>query len=156
MAKIRSVSMLEKAAKKFAEAAAGCRLAHQPVNLAGNPDYANKAKKVAVFIHGCFWHQPCPNRCCKIPRNNAAFWKAKFERNAARHCEVERELKAAGFKIVVVWECSIVGMRRAARLRLIPQHDAAKLPTCARSRRRTRTGRGGSAGGTSTRTTRAR
>jgi len=107
MARIGSVSMMEIAAGDLARAVAGCRLRHQPAGIHGRPDYANKARKVAVFVHGCYWHQPCPLNCSKPPVSNVPFWTRKFDRNRARHQEVAAVLQASGWRVLVLWEHEI-------------------------------------------------
>lgn len=104
MSKIRSVSMIELVARPYAETVVGVRLRGQPQNLIGNPDYANKTKKVAVFLHGCFWHQPCPLGCAGMPKSRQEFWEKKFRRNAERHNEVEAALQGLGYSVVTIWE----------------------------------------------------
>lgn len=71
--------------------------------LAGSPDFVYCRKKIAVFVHGCFWHR-CP--ICKIPlpKTHRAFWKSKFERNVQRDKLVKRKLRSIGWKHIVVWE----------------------------------------------------
>ena len=75
----------------------------------GKPDFVFRAAKVAVFVDGCFWHG-CP-RHATMPRNNRAFWKAKFARNAARDREVTRTLRKAGWRVLRVWECALTRKR---------------------------------------------
>lgn len=104
MSRIRSVSAVERRAKALAEFRAGCRLTHQPKGVHGRPDYASKKMKVALFMHGCFWHQPCPLGCSRAPKSNAAFWERKFARNRARHEEVVGRLVADGWKVITIWE----------------------------------------------------
>ena len=58
--------------------------------------------KTAVFVDGCFWHG-CPSHGTK-PKTNAAFWRKKIQRNQARDKEVNRLLRAKGWKVVRVWE----------------------------------------------------
>lgn len=58
--------------------------------------------KVAVFVDGCFWHG-CP-RHGVVPKNNSEWWRAKLEANSARDRRVERELEAAGWQWIRVWE----------------------------------------------------
>ena len=102
MSRIRSVSGAERRAASLCAARAGCRLRHQPKGVEGRPDYANKARKVAVFFHGCFWHS-CP-RHGTLPRTNRAFWRRKFQGNARRHRRAVRRLRAAGWRVITVWE----------------------------------------------------
>lgn len=65
-----------------------------PKDVPGRPDVSFPGKKLAVFVHGCFWHQ-CPH--CEgrkaYPRSNQEFWNKKFAENAARvyrNCEASR------------------------------------------------------------------
>ena len=123
MARIKSVSALEKASYQVAYKRAGCLLRHQPKGIFGKPDYANKTQKIAVFIHGCWWHV-CPSHF-KLPKTNTAFWLAKFRRNVARHKEVDKTLRAAGWTVFVIWEHEVRKMRR---LRPVSGHFDAFAP----------------------------
>ena len=105
MSRIRSVSKLELQAKDFLLSLDWKRLRHQPKGIYGNPDFANKAKKIAVFIHGCFFHG-CKEHF-KLPKSNSAFWKKKIQRNWDRHFFVEQRLKEEGWKVMVFWEHEI-------------------------------------------------
>jgi DNA mismatch endonuclease (patch repair protein) len=58
--------------------------------------------KVAVFVDGCFWHG-CPTHMT-WPVANAAWWREKIERNAARDRETDQLLTDAGWGVVRVWE----------------------------------------------------
>jgi DNA mismatch endonuclease, patch repair protein len=74
-------------------------------DLPGSPDFANKSRKWAVFVNGCFWHRHrgCPR--ATIPTNNREFWLDKFARNRRRDAEAIRSLRRQGYKVVVLWEC---------------------------------------------------
>jgi DNA mismatch endonuclease (patch repair protein) len=71
----------------------------------GTPDVAWVGRRVAVFVHGCFWHG-CP-RCHdgRLPATNRAFWQAKIERNRERHAAQSEALGAIGVRVVTIWEC---------------------------------------------------
>jgi DNA mismatch endonuclease, patch repair protein len=58
--------------------------------------------RVAVFVHGCFWHG-CPDHAT-WPRTNEEFWRRKIERNRTRDKETEAELSAKDWLCVTVWE----------------------------------------------------
>ncbi|GEM_PF-1171314 len=75
--------------------------------LPGRPDVAFGKAKLAVFVHGCYWHQ-CP-RCTRnrSPKTNAAYWQAKFDGNAARDARNLAALHDAGWRTLVVWECEL-------------------------------------------------
>lgn len=87
--------------------------------LPGSPDFANARRRFAIFVNGCFWHRHtgCPR--ATLPKNNRAFWEAKFAANRARDARAVRALRRRGFRVLVVWECEVaeVGARLARRLR---------------------------------------
>jgi DNA mismatch endonuclease (patch repair protein) len=74
-------------------------------DLPGKPDFAFHGEKVAVFVDGCFWHG-CP-RCYRAPATNAEFWINKIESNKCRDRRVSRMLRASGWSVVRVRECSL-------------------------------------------------
>lgn len=73
--------------------------------LPGSPDLANKAKRWAIFVHGCFWHRH--EGCAKatMPKRNAQFWREKFKANRERDARKIGELRRAKYKVVVIWQC---------------------------------------------------
>lgn len=72
----------------------------------GKPDIAFPARKLAVFVNGCFWHR-CPKCELKLPKNNREFWKKKFDRNVERDGEKLAALREAGWRVIVIWECDL-------------------------------------------------
>src|SRR5438874_11085582 len=60
-------------------------------DVPGRPDIAFRRQKVAIFVHGCFWHR-CPYCDLGLPKSNRAFWIRKFRRNRARVGRKRREL----------------------------------------------------------------
>ena len=69
------------------------------------PDIVLVSRKVAVFVHGCYFHQ---HKGCKLAysdRNYTQKWVEKFEANRQRDSRVEDELLSKGWRIAVVWEC---------------------------------------------------
>lgn len=82
----------------------GYRLNHK--RTPGRPDIVFVSKKIAVFVHGCFWHR-CPYCNYKLPQSNQEFWKTKFDRNIERDRQKTFELRKQGWKVVVIWECKI-------------------------------------------------
>ena len=74
--------------------------------LPGRPDIAFPSRKIAIFVHGCYWHH-CPRCCLKIPQNNHDFWMRKFEANVARDLKNIETLESTGWRVLVFWECEI-------------------------------------------------
>jgi DNA mismatch endonuclease (patch repair protein) len=74
--------------------------------LPGRPDLVFSAKKVAVFIDGCFWHG-CPEHGEK-PQSNKKFWRTKLEGNRKRDIRTTALLTAEGWEVVRIWEHEIL------------------------------------------------
>jgi len=49
--------------------------------LPGSPDFADRSRKWAVFVHGCFWHRHTGCRRATTPKANRDFWLEKFQAN---------------------------------------------------------------------------
>lgn len=72
----------------------------------GRPDITFVGRKVAVFVHGCFWHG-CPHCQPRRPKTHAGFWNAKLDRNSERDAEKVRALQQAGWTVFTLWECRV-------------------------------------------------
>jgi DNA mismatch endonuclease (patch repair protein) len=72
----------------------------------GRPDIAFPRKRMAIFVHGCFWHR-CLVCNYPLPKHNTQFWRDKFEKNVARDESKKNELTKLGWLVVTVWECEI-------------------------------------------------
>jgi DNA mismatch endonuclease (patch repair protein) len=66
------------------------------------PDIAFTARRVAVFVDGCFWHA-CPEHGSK-PRANDWYWTPKLARNVERDRVADETLASAGWQVVRIWE----------------------------------------------------
>jgi DNA mismatch endonuclease Vsr len=75
--------------------------------LPGRPDVVFPSRRVAVFVHGCFWHQHPGCRYAYHPGSNVAFWAAKLDSNVRRDARQVAALEEAGWCVLVVWECEI-------------------------------------------------
>jgi DNA mismatch endonuclease (patch repair protein) len=76
-------------------------------DLPGSPDLAFMGRKVAIFMHGCFWHGHDCRRGARQPKANADYWTAKIGRNRARDAASLAALEALGWQAVVIWECDL-------------------------------------------------
>ena len=82
--------------------AAGIRGWRRHLPLPGKPDFVFRAERLAVFVDGCFWHG-CA-RCYRRPGSNRSYWDAKVNRNRLRDVAVTKELRAAGWRVLRIWE----------------------------------------------------
>ena len=85
--------------------ASGYRLNRR--DIAGSPDIAFIGRKIAIFMHGCFWHGHDCKRGARTPKDNRAYWVAKIARNKARDEETLARLAREGWRTLVVWECDL-------------------------------------------------
>lgn len=76
-------------------------------SLPGTPDIVFPGSRVAVFVHGCFWHRHSGCKRASTPLSNRRFWEDKFAANVVRDRRNEEELATAGWTVVVVWQCQI-------------------------------------------------
>lgn len=96
--------------------ARGLRFRKNDKRYPGHPDIVLPKWHTMVFINGCFWHMhDCGN--CTIPKSHVEFWTAKLERNKARDARQHAQLRAQGWRVIVVWECELKTVQaRAERL----------------------------------------
>lgn len=74
-------------------------------DLPGKPDIVLTKHETIIFVHGCYWHRHPGCQFAYTPKSRVEFWTTKFARNVERHFEVESELQALGWRVIVIWEC---------------------------------------------------
>jgi DNA mismatch endonuclease (patch repair protein) len=91
-------------------------------SLPGRPDLVFRKHRTVVFIHGCFWHA---HGCAlsKLPATREDFWQTKLAANAERDRKAVDALRAAGWRILVIWECSLRGSGRRGVSQVVEQSD---------------------------------
>jgi DNA mismatch endonuclease (patch repair protein) len=78
-------------------------------NLPGRPDLVFVTSRKAIFVHGCFWHRHNDSACrlARLPKSRQEFWLPKLNANALRDARNQKALIAAGWEILVLWECQL-------------------------------------------------
>jgi DNA mismatch endonuclease (patch repair protein) len=76
-------------------------------DLPGTPDLVFPRLKAVIFVHGCFWHRHSCKNGQSMPATRRALWRDKFSRNVARDRVAIRELRRAGWRVLIVWECHV-------------------------------------------------
>lgn len=84
-------------------------------DLPGRPDFILKASKLALFVHGCFWHSHKGCKNAALPASNSVYWAQKIERNKRRDRRIREELRKAGWRTAVIWECKLRNFDSVAR-----------------------------------------
>jgi DNA mismatch endonuclease, patch repair protein len=83
--------------------AEGLRGFRRGEHLPGRPDVIFSRLRLAVFVHGCYWHR-CPTCDLRLPKANREFWRAKFDANVSRDRAAQLGLDASGWEVITVWE----------------------------------------------------
>lgn len=84
-------------------------------SLPGSPDIVVYGLRLAVMVHGCFWHGHNCRRGARVPRANREYWTAKIARNRRRDLQIRRALREAGWAVATIWECEAKNPRILAR-----------------------------------------
>jgi len=85
----------------------GYRFRLHPNHLPSRPDIIFPRLKLAIWVHGCFWHQHPDCLSARTPRTRTAYWGPKLARNVERDTEKAEALKAMGWRVHVIWECEL-------------------------------------------------
>lgn len=84
-------------------------------DIPGKPDIAFIGRRLAIFVHGCFWHgHSCP-RGRRVPKTNIAYWRQKIEGNKARDKAHGKELSKLGWRSLIIWECELRDLEAVRR-----------------------------------------
>ena len=86
--------------------ALGYRFRTHVRELPGTPDLVFSKRRMAVFVHGCFWHRHGCSRTY-MPKSRQEFWQAKFSENIERDLRVQKQLLHGGWGVFIAWECEI-------------------------------------------------
>lgn len=126
MAKIRGRDTKPEMRVRRALHSAGLRYRLHAKNLAGKPDIVLSSRRIAIFVHGCFWHRHPDPQCklARMPKSRVEFWREKLEGNRARDLRNEEALRSAGWEVIILWECAISDQALAelvARCQSVPR-----------------------------------
>lgn len=81
---------------------------HYTINrsdLPGSPDIVLTKYRVALFVHGCFWHGHSNCTRSRRPKSNVEFWNSKLDRNIDRDKLAQNLLIQLGWNVETIWEC---------------------------------------------------
>ncbi len=107
MARVKSKDTSPEKAVRRILTRLGARYRLHRKDLPGNPDIVMPGRKLAVFVHGCFWHGHDCARGSRVPKANRDYWLAKVGRNKARDERAQEALRADGWTVETIWECEL-------------------------------------------------
>ncbi|MER9605335.1 DNA mismatch endonuclease Vsr [Mesorhizobium sp. M0243] len=105
MARIKGSNTGPELRTRKAAHAIGLRFRLNRTDLPGKPDLIFPKHRIALFVHGCFWHQHAGCRRASVPKSSTEYWHKKLRRNVERDAQVIPALERLGWRAVVVWEC---------------------------------------------------
>ena len=85
----------------------GARYRLHRKDLPGNPDVVMPGRRLALFVHGCFWHGHDCARGARVPKANREYWIGKVDRNRTRDAKSREALMALGWRVETIWECEL-------------------------------------------------
>ena len=113
--------------------AMGFRYRLHQCQLPGTPDLVFPGRKKVIFIHGCFWHRHA-KRCplTRLPKSRLDFWLPKLEKNRLRDDQNRRRLRAAGWRVLTLWECQLrkMDLIRLRVMTFLNSQEPAREKTC--------------------------
>lgn len=110
MAKIRSKNTSPEMFIRSLLHSKGYRFRVNNNDIFGKPDIYFSKKRIAVFIHGCYWHRHMRCKYSYTPKSNIEFWQTKFNANILRDETVKSHLLNDRIRILVIWECTVKKM----------------------------------------------
>lgn len=85
----------------------GARYRLHRKDLPGNPDIVMPGRRLALFVHGCFWHGHDCARGARVPKANRDYWLGKVGRNRERDARTQGQLAELGWRVETIWECEL-------------------------------------------------
>lgn len=105
----------------------GFRFRKNDRRYTGSPDLVFPRYRAMLFVNGCFWHGHSVCGGFRLPKTNTDFWRKKIERNRLRDRKDAETLLSQGWRVGVVWECSITGRNRKGKLLSVSEDIALWL-----------------------------
>jgi DNA mismatch endonuclease (patch repair protein) len=85
----------------------GFRFRKNVNKLPSTPDMVLPKYNTVIFIHGCFWHGHKNCKKSQLPETRKKFWEKKISGNVERDKKNILQLKKAGWKVIVLWQCQL-------------------------------------------------
>ena len=108
MSRVRSRNTTPELRVRRATHSLGLRFRLHRNDLPGKPDLVFPRWKVAVFVHGCFWHRHEGCKKATSPKSRENYWQPKFKGNVERDRRAVSELEALGWRTLTIWQCETI------------------------------------------------
>lgn len=115
MSRIRQTGTAPELTVRRAVTTLGLRYTVNNKDLPGSPDLANRSRRWAIFVHGCYWHRHAGCHKATTPRTNTEFWLNKFSRNVERDDAARATLQREGYRVLTFWQCELDSGKKVTR-----------------------------------------
>lgn len=105
---MRSTNTLPERLLAEALSARGLDFATHKRDLPGTPDLVFQNDRLAVFVHGCYWHRHHQCERARLPKSDTVGWLRRFADTVTHDQAVADNLRGAGWLVQVAWECEIL------------------------------------------------
>jgi DNA mismatch endonuclease, patch repair protein len=105
MSRIRSKDTVPEKTVRSVLHKMGFRFRLHRKDLPGRPDIVLPKHRLAIFVHGCFWHRHPNCKYAYTPKSRLSFWRRKFAENRARDRRNAVAVRHAGWRVLILWEC---------------------------------------------------
>lgn len=120
MSSVRSKGTAPELAVRSVLRELGIRYRLHRKDLPGSPDLVVQKQRLALFVHGCFWHHHTCAKGTNLPKQNSEFWRSKIARTVIRDRENEHALADLGWHYAIIWECQT--RKRESLFKLVKCH----------------------------------
>jgi len=107
MSRIRSKNTKPEMTVRRLLHARGLRFRLHRRDLPGKPDIVLPRHRLAILVHGCFWHQHAGCRLASKPKSRIEYWTPKLAGNVRRDLEARAALRSLGWRDEIIWECEV-------------------------------------------------
>lgn len=107
MSRIKGKDTLPERVVRSALFRSGLRFRLHKKGLPGRPDLVLPRYRLAIFVHGCFWHGHDCRKGRSRPQSNVETWQTKLDRNRERDRENQKALIDQGWRVHIIWECDL-------------------------------------------------
>lgn len=116
MSRIRSCDTQPELSVRRALHGLGYRFRLHRRDLPGKPDVVLPKHRIAILVHGCFWHQHPACIDCSTPKTRSGYWRPKLLANCERDKRNRRLLRQNGWNPIVIWECQTRDIARLCKV----------------------------------------
>lgn len=96
-------------------------------SLPGTPDITLTKYRIAIFVHGCFWHGHDNCMHFVVPKTRTEFWLDKINTNKQRDQENVNRLLSLEWKVLTIFECELKQGKRYETLDKLLEKINGKL-----------------------------